>query len=66
MGVAVITGGNSGIGRASAVALARAGFDVGIVWHDDEQRARETIEECEQESVRASHATPTSTRARRR
>jgi NAD(P)-dependent dehydrogenase (short-subunit alcohol dehydrogenase family) len=53
MGVAVITGGNSGIGRASAVALARAGFDVGIVWHDDEQRAREAIEECEQEGVRA-------------
>jgi NAD(P)-dependent dehydrogenase (short-subunit alcohol dehydrogenase family) len=31
MSIAVITGGNSGIGRAAAVALAERGFDVGIV-----------------------------------
>ncbi|MBV9917659.1 MAG: short-chain dehydrogenase, partial [Solirubrobacterales bacterium] len=31
--VAIVTGGNSGIGRASAVALAASGFDVGITWH---------------------------------
>ena len=36
---AIVTGGNSGIGRATAVALARAGFDVGITWHRDEDRA---------------------------
>ena len=33
-----MSGGNSGIGRATAVALARAGFDVGITWHRDEDR----------------------------
>jgi hypothetical protein len=35
---AIVTGGNSGIGRATAVALAKAGFDVGITWHRDEDR----------------------------
>jgi NAD(P)-dependent dehydrogenase (short-subunit alcohol dehydrogenase family) len=39
MPVAIVTGGNSGIGRATAVALAAAGFDVGITWHRDEDRA---------------------------
>ncbi|HEV2814045.1 MAG TPA: SDR family oxidoreductase [Solirubrobacteraceae bacterium] len=38
MPVAIVTGGNSGIGRAAAVALAAAGFDVGITWHRDEDR----------------------------
>jgi len=38
MPTAVITGGNSGIGRAAAVKLAAAGFDVGITWHRDEDR----------------------------
>jgi NAD(P)-dependent dehydrogenase (short-subunit alcohol dehydrogenase family) len=35
MPVAIVTGGNSGIGRGAAVALAAQGFDVGIVWHSD-------------------------------
>ena len=47
MAVAVITGGNSGIGRASAVALARIGFDVGITWHREEERAHEAVREIE-------------------
>jgi NAD(P)-dependent dehydrogenase (short-subunit alcohol dehydrogenase family) len=51
--VAIVTGGNSGIGRAAAVALARCGFDVGIVWHRDEPRARSAVVECEDEGVRA-------------
>ena len=45
MAVAVITGGNSGIGRAVTVALARAGFDVGITWHRDETRMQSVAEE---------------------
>ncbi len=53
MSVAVITGGNSGIGRAAAVALAKRGFDVGIVWHAEEERAREAVAECEGHGVRA-------------
>jgi len=44
-GVAVITGGNSGIGRAVTVALASAGFDVGITWHRDEDRMRSVAKE---------------------
>ncbi len=42
---AIVTGSDSGIGRATAVALAQAGLDVGITWHRDEQGARETAEE---------------------
>jgi NAD(P)-dependent dehydrogenase (short-subunit alcohol dehydrogenase family) len=53
MSIAVITGGNSGIGRAAAVALAERGFDVGIVWYSEEERAREAVAECEAHGVRA-------------
>lgn len=53
MSSAIVTGGNSGIGRAAAVALARCGCDVGIAWHDDEPGALEAVEECEDEGVRA-------------
>lgn len=37
---AVVTGADSGIGRATAVALAHAGMDVGITWHADEDGGR--------------------------
>jgi NAD(P)-dependent dehydrogenase (short-subunit alcohol dehydrogenase family) len=30
--VAIVTGSESGIGRATAVALAERGFDLGITW----------------------------------
>lgn len=39
---AIITGSDSGIGRASAIELARAGADIGITWHSDEGGANET------------------------
>jgi hypothetical protein len=42
---AIVTGSDSGIGRATAVALAAAGCDVGITWHSDEQGAQATAEE---------------------
>ena len=42
---AIVTGSDSGIGRATAVALAVAGCDVGITWHSDEAGAQETAEE---------------------
>jgi len=37
---AIVTGSDSGIGKAIAIALARDGFDVGITWHEDEAGAR--------------------------
>ncbi len=53
MPIAIVTGGNSGIGRAAAVALAERGFDVGITWHSEEERANEALEEIRGHGVRA-------------
>jgi NAD(P)-dependent dehydrogenase (short-subunit alcohol dehydrogenase family) len=44
---AIVTGSDSGIGKVTAVALAEAGFNIGITWHSDEAGARETAEEVE-------------------
>ena len=41
---AIVTASDSGIGRASALALARDGFDLGITWHSDEAGAAATAE----------------------
>lgn len=50
---AIVTGSDSGIGRATAVALAEAGYDVGITWHSDDQGAKETATEVQQKGRRA-------------
>ncbi|MEU5520435.1 SDR family oxidoreductase [Streptomyces sp. NPDC052079] len=50
---AVITGADSGIGRATAVRLAAAGLDVGITWHGDRDGAEETAEEIRAHGRRA-------------
>jgi len=50
---AIVTGSDSGIGKASAVALAGAGFDVGITFSTDEDGARGTANEVEQKGRRA-------------
>ncbi|MGI5215383.1 SDR family oxidoreductase [Plantactinospora sp. CA-290183] len=42
---AIVTGADSGIGKACAVALAEAGFDIGITWYEDSDGARRTAEE---------------------
>jgi NAD(P)-dependent dehydrogenase (short-subunit alcohol dehydrogenase family) len=42
---AIITGSDSGIGKATAVALARRGHDVGITYSRDEDGAKATAEE---------------------
>ncbi len=50
---AIVTGSDSGIGRSTAVLLAREGFDVGVTWHSDEPGARSTAARVEQEGARA-------------
>lgn len=45
MSVAIVTGSDSGIGRATAVRLSRDGFDLGVTWHSDETGVHETAEE---------------------
>ena len=42
---AIVTGSDSGIGKATAVALARAGMSVGITWHSDQEGAEATAAE---------------------
>ncbi|MFE7846578.1 SDR family oxidoreductase [Microbacterium sp. NPDC057407] len=42
---AIVTGSDSGIGKATAVALAEAGMDVGITWNSDEAGAQDTAEQ---------------------
>lgn len=41
--IAIITGGDSGIGRASAVLFAREGAKIGILYKDEEEDAGETV-----------------------
>src|SRR5215213_9362037 len=53
MAIAIITGGNSGIGKATAVVLAERGYDIGITWHEAAQGAEETLEEVRGYGVRA-------------
>jgi NAD(P)-dependent dehydrogenase (short-subunit alcohol dehydrogenase family) len=53
MPAAIVTGADSGIGRATAVLLAERGFDVGITWHGDEEGARGTAAEVESKGRRA-------------
>jgi NAD(P)-dependent dehydrogenase (short-subunit alcohol dehydrogenase family) len=51
--VALISGGDSGIGRAVAVAMAREGADVAIVYLDEHDDAQETARLVEAEGRRA-------------
>ncbi len=53
MPVAIVTGADSGIGKACAVALARRGFDVGITWLEDDEGARDAAEEVRAHGRRA-------------
>ena len=50
---AIVTASDSGIGKATAVALAQAGYDVGITWHSDEEGADGTAAEVRAAGRRA-------------
>jgi len=50
---AIVTASDSGIGKATAVALAQAGMDVGVTWHTDAKGAEETAEEVRAQGRRA-------------
>src|SRR3954471_6964808 len=49
----IVTGGDSGIGKAAAIAFAREGADVVVSYHESHDDARQTIELVEAEGRRA-------------
>jgi NAD(P)-dependent dehydrogenase (short-subunit alcohol dehydrogenase family) len=56
MPVAIVTAGDSGIGKATCVLLAQRGFDVGLTWHSDDDGARDTARQVEAAGRRAAVA----------
>lgn len=52
-GAAIVTGSDSGIGQATAIELARAGADVCVTYHTDEDGAQETRRQVEASGRRA-------------
>lgn len=50
---AIVTGSDSGIGKATAIALARRGFNVGLTVHSDERGVQKAAREVEEHGVRA-------------
>lgn len=51
--VALVTGGSRGIGRACAIELAKAGYDVAISYAGNEEAANKTVEELQALNVKA-------------
>lgn len=51
--IAFVTGADSGIGRATAIALAKEGADVFVLYYSDEEGARSTKDEIETQGRRA-------------
>ncbi|PKA99817.1 NAD(P)-dependent dehydrogenase (short-subunit alcohol dehydrogenase family) [Flavobacteriaceae bacterium MAR_2009_75] len=50
--IALVTGGDSGIGKSAAVHFAREGADVAIIYLNEDQDARDTKKEIEKEGVK--------------
>ena len=51
--VMIVTGGSRGIGRATCLGAAEAGYDVVVNWASDERAAAATVEECGARGARA-------------
>lgn len=62
--VAIVTGGDSGIGRAAAVHFAREGADVAVVYLEEDEDARRTTELIEEEGRAPWRSRATSATAR--
>lgn len=54
--IALVTGGNRGIGRATALLLARAGADVAVTYHTRSAEAEAVVRDVERLGRRALHA----------
>ncbi len=52
--VALVTGGSRGIGRACAIALAKAGAEVIVNYHSNAEKAKEVVQEIEKAGGKAS------------
>lgn len=51
--VMIVTGGSRGIGRATCLGAAEAGYDVVVNWASDERAAATTVDQCEARGARA-------------
>jgi 3-oxoacyl-[acyl-carrier protein] reductase len=51
--VALITGGSRGIGKAIALKLSKKGYDIAISYINNDEKAKEVIEEIEKNNVKA-------------
>ena len=51
--IAIITASDSGIGKATAVRLAKDGFDIGVTWHSDHEGAEDTARQVQELGQRA-------------
>ena len=51
--VALVTGGSRGIGKACAIELAKAGYEIAISYAGNEEAANKTIEELQALNVKA-------------
>lgn len=51
--VALVTGGDSGIGRATCIAFAKEGAHVAFIYYDEDKDAKETQKRIEAEGVKA-------------
>jgi NAD(P)-dependent dehydrogenase (short-subunit alcohol dehydrogenase family) len=62
--IAIITGASSGIGGATAVALAERGVDSIVTFNSHEDRVRDVVEAVRKEAPRRFPCASTSARAR--
>lgn len=50
--VAIVTGGGTGVGRSTSLALAKLGYDIAVIYSRSSQEAEQTVSEITQSGVR--------------